>query len=250
MEQKIVYWKQYDIHEDTFSLVEVFEDGHVLDRSFEAEKKGLKRFTETNRETHDLNGSIHIEKITFDKEGKLDVDRFDNSTEVHKTFKTDEWQTARKEVEKLQDDTIEDMQIDYHSVLCIEEKGVPEKLLKLFGGTKFVIVNFRYEKQGSTLVKKRYPERLETRFVPEINERIYFDLHTESNHLTTTGDNIFALHTQDCEKDFCVSDFEDYISIMLKKIKDNPKYYQDLIMKQRNRRVEIDTEQTGDLFPR
>jgi len=250
MEPKIVYWKQYDIHEDTFSLVEVFEDGHVLDRSFKAEKKGLKSYSEEGRETHDLHGNIHIEKITFAKEGKLDVDKFDNSTEVHKTFKTDEWQKARKDVESLQDDTIEDMQVDYHSILAIDEKGVSEKLLKLFGGTKFVIVNFRYEKQGSTLVKKRYPERLETRFVPEINERIYFDLHTENNHLTTTGDNIFALHTQDCEKDFCVSDFEDYISIMLKKIKDNPKYYQDLIMKQRNRRVEIDTEQTGDLFPR
>ena len=250
METKIVFWKQYDVDEDTFSLLEVFEDGRVLDRSFKAQKKGRRLFDETNRKSYTLNAEILIEKIEFDKDGKLEVNKFDKNTEIYQTFTLNQWQKARKVIEKLQDDTIENMCVDYHSIIHLKKDTLPEHLRKLLNKKHFTIVNFRYEKEGSTLIKKRYPERLETRFVPQINERIYFDLLTENNHLTTTGDNIFALHTQDCEKDFCVTDFEDYIANMLKKIKDNPKHYQALFMKQRTRRVEIDTEQTGDLFPR
>ncbi|MFP4078701.1 MAG: hypothetical protein ACLFUQ_06120 [Candidatus Izemoplasmataceae bacterium] len=250
MEPKIVYWKRYGFNDYGFSLVEIFEDGHLLDRSFKALNDARMMFRETKSETHEIEGEILVERVDFTDEGRLHVHEVDDHAETMKTYPLDDWQKARRDVEKLQDDSINNMRHDYDSLIQIKKSTLPEHLQSVVEGDHFPIVKFRYEKEGKTLIRKRYPERLEIRFVPEINERLYFDLLTETNHLTTTGDNIFAIHTQDCEKDFCVTDFEDYIATMLKKISDNPDHYHDLILKQRERRVKIDTEEMGDLYPR
>lgn len=250
MEPKIVHWQRYDFNDYGFSLVEIFEDGRILDRSFKALNDGRMMFEEKRNEKHELKGEIVVERVDFTDEGRLPVDEVEDHAETMKTYSLEQWQKARRDIEKLQDDSIDNMRHDYDSLLVIDRGSLPDDLKKVVTKDDFPIVKFRYDKEGKTLVRKRYPERLEVRFVPEINERIYFDLLTENNHLTTTGDNIFAIHTQDCKADFCVTDFEDYIATMLRNMKENPNYYHDLILKQRERRVQIDTEEMGDLYPR
>ncbi len=250
MEPKIVYWRRYDFNDHGYKLVEVFENGKVLDRSFKALNDARMMFRETDQSTHEVEGDILIERVDFTNDGRLPVNDVKEQSETMKTYALSDWQKARRDAEKLQDDSVDNMRHDYHSLLEIDKAALPEHLQAIVEKTAFPIVKFRYEKEGKTLIRKRYPERLEVRFVPEINERIYFDLLTETNHLTTTGDNIFAIHTQDCKTDFCVTDFEDYIANMLKNMKENPEHYHDLILKQRERRVQIDTEEMGDLYPR
>ncbi len=250
MEAKMVHWQRFHYDEHGFELLEVFEDGKIMVRRFQKRDDDTRFYKETKREDFTAHGKIVVEKADFGREGKIQDKELSQKVETVKEYPLEEWQEARKHVQKLQDDSADSVTHDYHSLLLVEGENLSTELKDMLVGRVFPIMKFRFENRGGTLYKETYPERLEIRFLPELNERLYFYLHAKQQHLTTTGDNLFALHTKHCDADFCETDFKDYIESMLEEIRNQPVRYHDLITKQRDRRAMIETDDIGDLYPR
>lgn len=250
MEKRLVHWQRYNHDETGFGYLEIFEDGNIIDRHYQKRTDDPHRYQETKKNSWEGKASIVIEKLAFPAAGKHDEEEVPAHVEKVKTFPVEEWPLARKEAERYQDHSEDDLRIDYHSVLVIEEQSLPEHLRGVLSRTMFPIVKFRIEREEGVVIRKKDPERLAVRFVPELNEHLYFYLHAKEKHLATTGDALFALHTQQCEEGFCESDFEGYVADMVRVISEDPERYHDLMVKQRNRRAMIDTDDIGDLYPR
>ncbi len=250
MEKRLVHWQRYNHDEKGFNYLEIHEDGSLIDRRFQKRTGVPHLYEETDRLEKDIDAEIVIEKLNFPTPGKHEEKDIADHVEKMKTFPVEEWQSARGEAERYQDGSEEDMSVDYHSLLVIGKEDLPDHLQAALFRTMFPIVKFRIEKEEGVVFRKKDPERLAVRFVPELNERLYFYLYAKEKHLSTTGDALFALHTQQCEEGFCETDFEGYVDNMVQAISADLGRYHDLIVTQRNRRAMIDTDDTGDLYPR
>ncbi len=250
MEKRMVHWQRYNHDEEGFNYLEIHEDGTLFDRRFEKSAGDPHIYDETERKEWRPAASIIIERLDFPVPGKHKEEDVAAHTEKVKAFPVEEWQTARREADRHQDGSEDDMRVDFHSLLVIEKADLPPHLQEVLKRTMYPIVKFRIEKEEGVVLRKKDPERLAVRFVPELNEHLYFYLHAKEKHLATTGDRLFALHTQQCEEGFCETDFEGYVESMVQAISADPERYHDLMVRQRNRRAMIDTDETGDLYPR
>ena len=250
MEKRLVHWQRYDYDETGFNYLQIYEDGTLIDRRFQKKTAAPYLYVEEKRDERKLKAAIVIERLDFPTPGKHQEEDIATHIEKVQTFPVEEWPSARKEAERYQDDSKEDMSVDYHSLLVIEKEDLPKRLPVVLTRTMFPIVKFRIEKEEGVVLRKKDPERLAVRFVPELNEHLYFYLHAKEKHLATTGDRLFALHTRQCEEGFCETDFVTYVDNMVKNISEDPERYHDLMVRQRNRRAMIDTDETGDLYPR
>ncbi len=250
MEAKMVHWQRYCYDEHGFRLLEVFENGRVMVRHFVKREDEFHLYKETRREDFHVQGNIEVEKVDFGNDGKLHEKELLKHVETIRQYPLEEWTEARTHVLRLQDESASHLSHDYHSLLHLDEDSLSNELKDTLTRRHFPIVKFRFENKGGMLFREEYPERLEIRFGPELNERLYFYLHTRQQHLTTTGDNLFALHTKHCAADFCETDYEGYIDAMIEEVRNHPRRYHDLITKQRDRRAMIETDETGDLYPR
>ncbi len=250
MEKRMLHWQRYNLDETGFNYVEIYEDGEVRDRRFKKRHDKPYLYDEVETDTTQVDANILIEKLSIPQEGKITESEVQSCLETVERFPASEWASAREMVERLQSESQQDLRVDYHSLLEFDRQALPEALRKEVERTKLPIVPFRVEHQDGIFVRKEEPERLSIRFVPELNERLYFYLHAREKHLSTTGDRLFALHTQQCEEGFCEADFESYVEDMVRAFTEDPERYHDLIVKQRNRRAMIDTDEIGDLYPR
>lgn len=250
MDSKVVFWKRYKFEETGFNVLEICEDGTALDRRFEKQDENHWLYKEVRRDAHQLKGKILIEQIDFGDDGKINESDLAKSIKTVETYELSQWSEARDRAQTRQNLTIESLKEDFHSVIDIEESSVPSSLKQHLPHLNFPIIKFRYENEMGVIMRKAKPRRIETRFVPEINETIYFYLDAGQENLTTTGDNIFSIDTKHCEPDFCESDFDAYIIKMIQEMKNDPKTYHEMFVTQRNRMAMLDTDVIGDLYPR
>ncbi|GEM_PF-747239 len=251
MIKKTLFWQRSNYTETGFDLVEVFEDGTMVKKNFE-HRSGPKRFYEEIKlDKYQLNAAIVIESLKLAEDGKLAISELDDNLQEIERYELRDWKAAREQVLKLQSQSKNDLSVDYHSVLVIDEpEKAPADTPKLMGEYRYPIVPLRVVKQNGNLVRKENPEQLSIEFVPTINEQLYFHNIPENNHVNMTGDNLFALDVKTTDRPYDYSAFLDYIQKMLDKVEANIQHYHDLIISQRERRAMLETDEMGDLYPR
>ena len=250
MKARVVYWKRHDYTENGFKLIEVLENGTIIRRTFAKSNNKQMIFNETHREDYQAKGSIAVEKIDFGSDGQLKKSSCEDKISVVSSFDLSDWETAKQTVLNYQKETEDNLNIDYHTMLYLEKDSVLTFLKQGLKRYDFPIIKFRFNYDADYFKREKYPEKLEIVFVPLLNEKLYFHYFPESDHLSMTGDDLFALDIRECsEKVPCVS-FLDYVDEKIEAVNNNPKYYQTLINKQRERRAMLDTDVTGDLYPR
>lgn len=250
MERKVVFWKRFAYKESGYKVLEICDDGTALLRTFENQKDEDWLYKEVDQDETPLQGKILIEHVDFGEDGKIKAEALPNKVKTMETYELKDFASARDRVQTRQNLSLSTLKEDYHSILVLEPSSIPEHIKNLLPDTTFPIIKFRYENDNGVLLRKEKPRRLETRFIPELNETIYFYLDTGQENLTTTGDNIFSIDTKHCEPGFCETDFDAYIQDMVKDMKANLKQYHDLFVRQRNRMAMLDTDVIGDLYPR
>ncbi len=250
MRPKIVYWKRFNYRESGFDLAEIFEDGKLVIRKFINHKNDEQYYEEVDVKTIDLQGEIRIEKVEFGNEDFLSKTDLLKRISVTETFDIAEWETARETIRQLQKDTIDQLDIDYHSMLVLDENLFPEEVRAQFERFDYPIVKFRFNFDKEKIKRLEYPEKISIEFIPELNEKLYFHHFPQNNLLTMTGDDLFALHTEYHEEKITDETFLDYIFKMTDNIAKNKRYYRELVNKQRERRAMLETDIIGDLYPR
>jgi hypothetical protein len=250
MQARVIYWKQYNHTEQGFSLIEIIEDGTILKRSFINHEEYGRYYQETHQESFQAKGEIVVEKISFDEDFRLKKTDIPNNLERLSTYDFNQWETARKEVRKLQKASVDTLHMDYHSVMRLDIASLPEEIKTVLDRYDFPIVKYRVISDGTYLLRKKYPEQLSIEFIPSLNEKLYFHHIPENNHFNMSGDDLFAL-------DVTVSDelgdeeaFWQYIHSMIQNVEKNLKHYRSLINTQRERRAMLETDVIGDLYPR
>ncbi len=251
MERNVVYWERQHYSENGFTLIEVLEDGTLNQRKFLRQDGDYREhcFEESQCETLNLNGKIIVQKVKFDEKGILSKDALDNNVEDVATFNVEDWQAARKKVRELQKKAADDLSSDYRSILYLDS-DLAYKQIKKSKDDYFPIIPCRVKVTNGTLKREKHPEQMFAIYVPVLNEVLYFHHMPKHNHISITGDQLFALDTKITEKPLDEEAFLTYIYEKKHEIEQNDKYYRDLIDSQREKRAFMETETIGDLFPR
>jgi hypothetical protein len=250
MQKKIVYWKTYNQSETGYTLVEIYEDGTLLKRRFEKNQKDPFTYKELSSTPCDSKGEIVLEQITFDEASKVSKHHLPENLKRLETYALKDWKDARKKIRSLQKEALDNLSIDYHTVLKLDQESICDDIRDELDRFEFPIVKYRVVSDGDYLKRKKYPEQLSIEFFPSLNEKLYFHHIPENKHLNMSGDNLFALDTTYTEGIEDEEHFWTYIHEMLNKVSVNLKHYQTLITKQRERRAMLETDVLGDLYPR
>ncbi len=247
--KKTVYWKRFDFRENGFKLVQILEDGTLIDTVYEHRGGEPEDYEAITKNTKQLTGEIVIEKLSM-LENPMPLMDMKKQLSTEQTFDLSEWSKARDVVYKLQQDTHDDLSVDYHSVLRLKNVEKDEDVPALAGSYQYPIVPLRVVKQSGNALRKKHPEQLSIEFVPAINEKLYFHNLPENAHVNMTGDDLFALDVLQTKKPYNYEQFLDYIHTMLSDVSENLSHFKKLIEKQRDRRAMLETDEMGDLYPR
>jgi len=250
MRPRLLHWERKNFHANQFDLVEFYEHGEVLKRTFQKQVTDFVYYEETHQETYKIKGKIRLDKVTFDEHHKLLNKDLVNNTQEIKTFEVTKWKEAEEYIRKLHDDTVKDLSSDYRLVFVVDAESQTDENPLPKERKEFQITFFRAVTTTQYIQRLENPENLAIIFVPELNESLYFHYIPEANHITLTGDNLFALSTKVVKNKLNEYEFFDTVQVMLEDVKDNIKYYHTLIIKQRDRRAMLETDIMGDLYPR
>ncbi len=250
MYPKIVYWKRFNYTEVGYKLIEVSENGQLLQRTFKRNTKNEEFFEELESKTIQLKGKINLEKIQLDSDYCVLKSEFKNRLELLSTYSLDQWTDARDRVVQLQNDSENDLTVDYHTVLVIDPASMNDELSEQFERFEFPIVKFRFNFNDDCFQRRKYAAYSAVEFSPTINEKLYFHYIPESQYLTMTGDDLFALHTETVKDRLSEEGFVKYIQTRKADVEKNNTFYRTLIIQQRERRAMLETEVIGDLYPR
>jgi len=250
MQPSVVYWKKLNSNEQGYDLIEIFEDGNVVKRSFVQRKDGFHVYEETAKDGFKPNGKIRIDKVSFSKDGSLNKNEVLKKSKTVETYKLSEWEAARQKVRALQKSVTDDITTDYHSILALDEDSVNISLPTPTNRHDYPIVKLRAINYAQNFKRKVNAERLEKVFIPKLNEVIYFHHLPKQHYVNATADNIFALDTRIANDNFTEEDFFAYINEYVQKINKKLTHYRTLINIQREQRAMHEAEEIGDLFPR
>ncbi len=250
MRPRLIHWERKNYRSNEFDLIEFYENGEVLKRTFQKQVKDYVYYEETLKETYQIKGKIRLDKVTFDEHQKLqNIDLIKNKQEI-KNFEVEHWEEAQEYIRKLHDDTVHDLTTDYRLVFVVDKESQTDENPLPKERKEFQITYFRAVTTTQYIHRLENPENLAIIFVPELNESLYFHYIPEANHITLTGDNLFALSTKVVKNKLNEYEFFETVQDMLKDVKENIKYYHMLIIKQRDRRAMLETDVMGDLYPR
>lgn len=251
MEKNVVYWERQNYSETGFTLIEILEDGTLNQRKFLKQDGDYRDqcFEEAQCETLNLNGHIIIQKVAFDKDGRLKKEALDDNLEDVESYDVNAWKDARKKVRELQHRVDNDMNVDYCSILRLDSELISKKIKKTDKKT-FPLIPCRVSISNGTMKREKHPEQMIAIYAPVLNETLYFHHMPKHNHIAITGDQLFALDTKITKKPLNDEDFLAYVYEKKDEIEKNEKYYRTLIDAQREKRAFMDAETIGDLFPR
>lgn len=251
MDKNVVYWERQNYSETGFTLIEILEDGTLEQRKFLKQDGDYRDqcFEEAQCETLNLNGKIIIQKVTFNSDGTLKKEALDDHVETVDSYDVSAWMEARKKVREYQKRVEDDMQIDYRSVLMLDSELIAKKLQKTDQKT-FPLIPCRIKVSSETIKREKHPEQMFAIYIPMLNEVLYFHHMPKHNHISITGDQLFALDTKITDKPWDNETFLAYVYKKKHEIGNNKTYYRTLIDSQREKRAFMETETIGDLFPR
>lgn len=250
MRPRLIHWERKNYHTNAFDLIEFYEHGEVVKRTFKKQVKDYVYFEETNKESFMVDGHIRLDKVTFTEGQKLLNKDLINKKEEVKTFAIEDWEKAEKEIRRLHDETVKDLTIDYRLVFVVDTESLSKETPLPKERKEYQITYFRAVTTTNYIFRLENPENLAIIFVPELNESLYFHYIPDANHITMTGDNLFALSTKVVKEKLNEYEFFETVQDMLEDVKENVKYYHTLIIKQRDRRAMLETDVMGDLYPR
>ncbi|MEC9484242.1 MAG: hypothetical protein UMR38_00015 [Candidatus Izemoplasma sp.] len=250
MKPRALYTERIKYNSNGFELVRFYEDGNVTHQKFVHDDHGYSSFHTTESNTYEVDGNIILQEVHFDDENKRLNTELSDHIKVLDTFSKEEYEKAHKKLMALHKETHEDLSVDYRLVFELDlqnlDKGIPvPREVKTYP-----ITYFRATTNIKEIERKKDPENLAIRFIPTMNESLYFHYIPNNDHITMTGDNLFALDTRQLDNKLSEQEFVDYVDKMVEDVKDNTDYYQSLIKSQRNRRASLETDEMGDLYPR
>jgi hypothetical protein len=250
MRPRLIHWERKNYQTNQFDLIEFYEHGEVLKRTFKKQVKDYVYYAEVNKESFMVKGNIRLDKVTFNEDQKLlNKDLIHNKEEVEH-FALEDWEKAEKTIRKLQDDTAKDLTVDYRLVFVVDTDSITGDNPLPKERREYQITFFRAITTTKYIFRLENPENLAIIFVPELNESLYFHYIPDANHITMTGDNLFALSTRVVKEKLNEYEFFETVQDMLEDVHSDVKYYHTLIVKQRDRRAMLETDIMGDLYPR
>ncbi|MCF7926444.1 MAG: hypothetical protein K9L74_02545 [Candidatus Izimaplasma sp.] len=247
MKPRLIYKKRSNHSSRGFELVRLYENGNVLQKKY---KHSYTKYQETDSKTFHVKGTIVLEEIHFDKDNKRKTTELLNHVKELKTFKEKEYEKAHKELTKLHEETEANLSVDYRLMFVLDTSSLTEEIEIPKEVKTYPITFLRATTSVSVIERKKNPENLAIRFVPIINENLYFHYIPNNDHITMTGDNLFALATRNVDKKLSEQEFVDYVDGMVEEVKDKEEYYVSLIKSQRQRIAALETKEMGDLYPR
>ena len=250
MRPRIIHWERKNYSTNQFDLVEFYETGEVIKRTFQKQVKDFVYYKEQTKKSYLVKGIIRVDKVTFNNQHKLfNIDLPQNKQEIKK-FDVEDWQKAEKYIRQLQDDTSRDLSTDYRLVFVVDDGSLKDDTPLPKGRKEYQITYFRAITTTQYIHRLEYPENLAIVFVPELNESLYFHYIPDNDHITLTGENLFALRTNIVKEKLNEYVFFETVQDMIEDVKNNLEYYHTLIIKQRDRRAMLETDVMGDLYPR
>ncbi len=249
MKPRVLHWERRNYHEDGFDLVELYEDGTVMVRTFERDTDAFEHFNETDRKESTIDGTIHIERIPFGKDGTLKKTELAQVAKREESFPVAKWKEARKRIREMQGTCALDQSCDCRSILEVDQDtidGAPLSSVRKTYPVQFV----RAFINVTTIRRNPNPDMDTTIFVPTMNEVLFFHYVPETRHYTITGDGLFPVETGTTDNALDEDGFNDFVAEKAKNIESNHTHYRQLINRQRERRAMIETDEAGDLYPR
>ncbi len=249
MQPRVLHWERRNYHEDGFDLVQLFEDGTVLLRSYTRDTDAFEHFNETSRQTFSIDGTIHLERIDFGDDGTLKKTELVQRAHRVESYPLPQWQTARKKIRDMQSTCALDQSCDGRSLLEVEAKSV--KATPLSSVRKTYPIQFvRARINVTTIQRNPSPDLDDTVFIPTMNEVLFFHYSPKTNQLTISGDGLFPVETTLTDETLDADSFYDVMMRKANHIEAHHTHYRQLITAQRERRAMIETDAAGDLFPR
>lgn len=250
MRPRLIHWERKNYHANQFDLIEFYENGEVQKRTFKKHVEDYVYYKEEHTKTFQVQGKIRLDKVTFNSEHKLLNTELGSNYEELKSFDVSDWKKAEKEIRELQDHSNSDLTLDYRLVFIVDVDSLSNDNPLPKERKEYQITFFRAITTTQYIHRLENPENLAIIFAPELNESLYFHYIPESNHITLTGDNLFALSTNVVKQKLNEYDFYETVQEMLAEVNSNIRYYHTLITKQRDRRAMLETDVMGDLYPR
>jgi hypothetical protein len=250
MQPRVIHWERKNYSNNQFDLIEFYETGEVVKRTFQKQVEDFVSYEEKDKKTFQVQGHIRLDKVMFDENHKLlNKDLSKNKQEI-KTFESSEWENAEEYIRQLQDETSDDLSTDFRLVFVVNQESLSNDVPLPKERKEYQITYFRAVTTTQYIHRLKHPENLAIIFIPELNESLYFHYIPDNDHITLTGDNLFALNTKIVDHKLNEYTFYETVIDMLKEIKNNIQYYHTLIIKQRDRRAMLETDVMGDLYPR
>lgn len=250
MKPRVLTSERIKYNANGYELVRLYEDGTVLHTSYEHNKNDYASFHETNKKEYQVNGKLLLQEVTFDDDNKRKNTDLGKHTKTLKKFNEKDYTKAHEELIKLQKETHDNLSVDYRLLFELDEKSVKEDVPIPKEVKTYPVTYFRATTNIAEIERKKYPENLAIRFVPTMNESLYFHYIPNNDHITMTGDNLFALATRHVKTKLSEQQFVDYVDAMVDEVENHAEYYHSLIKFQRNRRASLETDEAGDLYPR
>jgi hypothetical protein len=250
MRPRLIHWERKNYSTNQFDLIELYETGEVVKRTFQKQVDDFVSYEESDRKVFNIKGHIRVDKIMFNEDHKLLNRNLVNNKQQIKTFDSTDWEDAQKYLRQLHNDTNDDLTTDFRLVFVVDQDSFTEETPLPKEIKEYQITFFRAVTTTQYIHRLKNPENLAIVFVPELNESLYFHYIPDNNHITLTGDNLFALSTKVVDHKLNEHDFYEIVNGMLDDIKNNIQYYHTLIVKQRDRRAMLETDVMGDLYPR
>lgn len=250
MKPRLLYKNRLKYTAGEFELVRLYEDGTVLQNHYTHNQDYLSSYRETNELSFQVKGTILLQEVTFDKDHKRKNTDLLKHTKTIDSFSEKDYIKAHQALMKYHDETLDNLSVDYRLMFELdfdsltEETPIPKEV------KTYPITYFRATTNVSEIERKKHPENLAIRFVPTMNESLYFHYIPANDHITMTGDELFALATRQVDKKLSEQEFVDFIDEMVQEVKEKESYYLSLIVSQRKRRASLETDEMGDLYPR
>lgn len=250
MKPRLLYKNRLNYTAGEFELVRLYEDGTVLQNHYTHNQDYLSSYRETNEQSFEVKGTILLQEVQFDQNNKRKNTDLSNHIKTIQSFKEKDYVKAHQALMKYHSDTIEDLSIDYRLMFELDLDSLTKDTPIPKAVKTYPITYFRATTNVSEIERKKHPENLAIRFIPTMNESLYFHYIPANDHITMTGDDLFALATRQVDKKLSEQEFVDYIDEMIQEVKANESYYLSLIVSQRKRRASLETDEMGDLYPR
>ena len=250
MKPRVLKSERIKYNANGYELVRLYEDGTVLHNSYEHNKNDYASFHVTDSKKYQVKGTLLLQEVTFDENNKRKNNELKKHTKTLKKFSEKDYVKAHEELVQLHKDTLENLDVDYRLIFELDLDSVKKDVPIPKEVKTYPVTYFRATTNIAEIERKKHPENLAIRFVPTMNESLYFHYIPNNDHITMTGDNLFALATRHVKTKLSEQQFVEYVDAMVDEVENHAEYYHSLIKYQRNRRASLETDEAGDLYAR